>query len=71
VPHALFRQREDRPLRLKESFDAPNDADTKYPSRPDILKVMVAKFSSIIEQTMFIRGYNGISQQHGVAWGAK
>jgi hypothetical protein len=65
---AVFRERPDRPLRLKESFDALNESDTKHQAKPELVEAMTEKFFSVIEQTNFIRDYNGMSHQHGPAW---
>jgi hypothetical protein len=67
---AFFRERGEHPLRLRESFAALNSADEKYPHRPDIVQRMAAESISLIDQTTFIRDYNGTSQQHGLAWNA-
>jgi hypothetical protein len=65
---AFFRERGERPLRLKESFAALNDYDTKHWEKPELVEAMTEKFISAIEQTNFIRDYNGMSHQHGPAW---
>ena len=65
---ASFRERGAKPLRLKESFAALNEWDTKNPGNPDIVEAMTAKFMSTIEQTTFLQDYTGISQQHGPVW---
>ena len=65
---AYFRERGDRPLRLKESFAALNAIEERRADSPDIEEAMTYKFVSAIEQTTFIRGYNGADQQHGPAW---
>jgi len=65
---AFFRERGARPLRLKESFSALNEWDTKNPGNPDIVEAMTAKSMSAIEQTAFLQDYTGISQQHGPVW---
>ena len=65
---ASFRNRVAIPLRLKESFAALNEWDTKNPGNPDIVEAMTAKFMSTIEQTTFLQDYTGISQQHGPVW---
>ncbi len=65
---AYFRERGDRPLRLKESFAALNAIEEKRPDSADIEEAMTNRFVSAIEQTTFIRAYNGADQQHGPAW---
>ena len=65
---AFFRERGAKPLRLKESFAALNEWDTKNPGNPDIVEAMTAKSMSAIEQTTFLQDYTGISQQHGPVW---
>jgi hypothetical protein len=65
---AFFRERGDKPLRLRESFAALNSADERYPDRPDIVQRMTAESISVIDQTTFIRDFNGTSKQHGPAW---
>jgi Protein of unknown function (DUF2971) len=65
---AMFRERPDRPLRLKESFAALNEMDTKHQAKPELLEAMTEKFFSVIKQTKFILDYNGMSHKHGPAW---
>jgi hypothetical protein len=65
---AIFRERDDRPLRLRKSFAALNDWDAKNAGKPDIVEAMTAKSVSAIEQTTFIHDYSGMSQKYGPAW---
>jgi hypothetical protein len=65
---AYFRSREDKPLRLQQSFAALNDFDARHGESPELVEAMTEKFYSAIEQTNFIRAYNGMEQQHGPAW---
>lgn len=65
---AYFRERGERPLRLKESFAALNAMDGKRADSADIVEAMTSKLVSAIVQTTFILDYNRANQQHGVAW---
>lgn len=65
---ASFRDQEERPLRLKESFASFDEWETKNPNNPDVVEAMTARFMSTIEQTTFLQDYTGISQQHGPVW---
>jgi len=65
---AIFRERDDRPLRLAESFAALNEWDAEHADKPDIVEAMTAKSVSAIEQTTFIHDYSGASQKYGPAW---
>lgn len=65
---AYFRNREERPLRLQQSFAALNAFDAKHQEEPEVVEAMTEKFYSTVEQTIFIRNFNGMDQQHGPAW---
>ena len=65
---AFFRHREDRPLRLKESFGALNAMDLKHPDRPDFVELFTEQHRSVLEQTNFIRDYNGMAEKDGPLW---
>lgn len=65
---AYFRQRGERPLRLKESFAALNAVEERHANSADIEETMTQRLVSAIEQTIFIREYNGADKQHGPAW---
>jgi hypothetical protein len=65
---AYFRNREERPLRLQQSFAALNAFDAKHHEEPEVVEAMTEKFYSTVEQTIFIRNFNGMDQQHGPAW---
>jgi hypothetical protein len=65
---AYFREREHRPLRLKESFAALNAVEEKHQNSRDIEEAMTQRIVNTIEQTIFIQGYNSAEQQHGPAW---
>jgi hypothetical protein len=53
---AYFRESDERPLRLKESFAALNAMDGTHVDSADIVEVMTSKLVSAIEQTTFIQG---------------
>lgn len=65
---AYFRARPQRSLRLKESFAALNQMDTKRADSADIVEAMTSKVVSGITQATFIREYVGANQSHGTAW---
>ena len=65
---AYFRQREDRSLRLQESFAAIDKLIAEHPDKIDLVEAMTARSVSAIEQTTFLRGYVGTSDHHGPAW---
>ena len=65
---AYLRNREERPLRLQQSFAALNAFDAKHHEKPELLEAMTEQFSSTLEQTNFIRNFNGMGQQHEPAW---
>jgi hypothetical protein len=65
---AYFRERPERPLRLKESFAALDQMDIARADSADIVEAMTSKVVSGIVQTTFIGEFNGASQSHGAAW---
>jgi Protein of unknown function (DUF2971) len=65
---AYFRNREEHPLRLQQSFAALNVFDAEHHEEPEVVEAMTEKFYSAVEQTNFIRNFNGMDQQHGPAW---
>ena len=65
---AFFRGRADRPLRLKESFRALNEHDAKHPGKPDFVEVLTEQHKSMLEQTVFARDYNGLTDKDGPLW---
>jgi hypothetical protein len=65
---AFFRERGERPLRLKKSFAALDALGKRHANSADIVEAMSSKAVSAIAQTTFIRDYNGASQQLGPAW---
>ncbi len=65
---ANFRQRGERPLRLKESFAALNAIDGRRADSADIVEAMTSKLVSAIMQTTFILDYNGANRKNGPAW---
>ena len=65
---ASFRNRVAMPLRLKESFAALNEQDTKNPGNPDIVEAMTAKFMTTIEQMTFLLDYKDMDKIYGPVW---
>jgi hypothetical protein len=65
---AYFRNREERPLHLQQSFTALNAFDAKDHEEPEVVEAMTEAFCRTVEQTNFIRDFNGMDQQHGPAW---
>jgi hypothetical protein len=65
---AYFRERGERPLRLKESIAAFNAMATNRADSADIAEAMTYKANSAIAQVIFLREYSGANQQHGTAW---
>jgi hypothetical protein len=53
---------------VKGSIAALNAVEEKRADGAKIVETMTARAHSAIEQTTFIREYNGASQQHGAAW---
>jgi hypothetical protein len=50
---AYFRNREEHPLRLQQSFAALNVFDAEHHEEPEVVEAMTEKFYSAVEQTNF------------------